>query len=359
MTSLLRNSVREFVSALGDARTYSIRNPYSIFGFLWGLPIPLFSVGVDLLASQRPFTFGEVLATFASRDIHFLFAVHPLLFGIVFGAMGTIKARQDRKIEDHVRELADANERLRELDRLKKDFLANVSHELKTPLVSILGYTEMMLDGRLGEINDRQKNGLSVALRNIERLKFLIDELLDIAKIEAGRLVLDRKPFVLKEVVDATARTFEPQVAQKMLTLKVVMADAEQRVMADAERIQRVLTNLLSNAIKFTDPGGTIVVSAARDGAGRVAISVKDTGCGIPDEFKPLLFKRFSQAHSAPTENRGGTGLGLAIVKGILDAHGSRVRIESREKTGTEVTFDLPAADGKEVLHGSSHHHGH
>jgi two-component system phosphate regulon sensor histidine kinase PhoR len=121
-------------------------------------------------------------------------------------------------------------------------------------------------------------------------------------------------------------------------------------VRADQERIQRVLINLLSNAIKFTDPGGAIEVRVDAPRSGRVPIRVKDSGCGIPEQFKSNLFKRFSQA---PRQNKGGTGLGLAIVKGILDAHGSQVQIESREGRGTQVTFDL-----EEVSDGSADHHG-
>lgn len=339
--SSVTHSVGEFFHALGDRRTYAFRNPYLIFGFLWGLPIPIFSVGVDLLASGRPFAIAEILATLAHRPMHFFFLAHPALFAIVFGAMGTIKIIKDARIQEHVRDLALANERLIELDRMKKEFVANITHELKTPLVAILGYTEMMVEGRLGEITERQRSGLETALRSIHRLEHLIDELLEMARIEAGKVSIERRPADLQSIIDAAVKSFEPTVLQKKLAFSVDFESAGVRVDADPERLQRVFANLVSNAIKFTDPGGSIAIRVSRPKGGRIRISVKDTGRGIPERFKPFLFKRFARADSSPVAGRGGTGLGLAIVKAILDAHGSTITVESREGIGTEVTFDL------------------
>lgn len=336
--SSVRHSVREFFSALRDRRTYWWRNPYVIFGFLWGLPIPMFSIGLDLLASGRPLGLSEIAATISVRPLHLFFIVHPLLFAIVFGAMGTVRLIKDGHIEEHVRDLALANERLMELDRMKKDFVANVTHELKTPLVAILGYVEMLLDGRLGEISDRQRNGLSVAHRSVQRLEKLIDELLEMARIEAGKVTLDKRWFDLCDVVDAAARAFEPAAAQKSLKFSLTIEKAPLQALGDPERIQRVLSNLISNAVKFTPAGGAIEVRVASPQNGRACITVRDSGAGIPEKFKPNLFKRFARADTAAS---GGTGLGLAIAKAILDAHGSQLRLESREGTGTEVTFDL------------------
>ena len=341
MSSVLLFNAREFLSALGDKHTYSARNPYLIFGFLWGLPIPFFSFGLD----------SPVPDTISMMAFHFFFAVHPILFAIGFGALGTIKMRQDKKIEGHTKELAEANERLKELDVIKKDFLANVSHELRTPLATVLGYTKMMLQGHLGEISERQRSSLAVVLRNTERLKFLIDELLDLAKIEAGKLVLDLKTVPVKELIEPVVEGFKPQIADKQLALATVMEIPDLQVRVDPERIQGVLINLLSNATKFTDSGGSIKIRVGKPRDNRVAIHVKDTGIGIPESFKPDLFERFSQARGSPTENRGGTGLGLAIVKGILDAHGSQIRVESRPNQGTEVTFYLECVNVKEAGH--------
>lgn len=338
MSSMPR-SVQEFLSALADRRTYSIRNPYALFGFLWGLPIPIFSIGLDLLATNRAPTLGEIAGTFAARPVHFLFLAHPVLFAVVFGAMGTVKLIKDARIQEQVRELALANEKLTELDRLKKEFIANVTHELKTPLVAILGYLEMFDEGRLGPLDDRQKNALAVAFRSAQRLEKLIEELLEMARLEGGRVTLEKRTFELREVVDTVVRSFEPAAAQKSLKFSVSFAEAPVRVHADPERIQRVVSNLVSNAIKFTDPGGSVAIRVGAPREGKVFVTVKDTGRGIPESFKPYLFQRFSRAHNGP-----GTGLGLAIVKAILDAHGSAIQVQSREGEGTEITFSLECA---------------
>lgn len=342
--SFVRNSIVDFLTALADRRTYSGRNPYLWFGFLWGLPVPFFSIGLDLYVSGAPFSPGAVAEILGRRPVHMFFAAHPVLFAVVFGAMGTIKLRQDRRIAEQMAALEAANERLRELDRMKKEFLANVTHELKTPLVTVLGYTEMMLDGRLGEVNERQKNGLAVALRNIERLQRLIEELLDVSRMEAGRLVLELRVFPLGTWLETAVREFEAEAARKKVKLEVSIADPAIQVRGDPDRLHRVVANLITNAVKFTEPGGEVRVRAGTPRDGLVEVAVRDTGRGIPEHFKPRLFERFSRADAR--DGKSGTGLGLSIVKAILDAHGAPITVESEEGRGTEVRFSLPVVPG-------------
>jgi signal transduction histidine kinase len=331
--------VREFLSALGDGRTY--RNPYTLFGLLWGLPIPVFSVAVQLWASGQAFTAGLL-----AHPVQLLFLLHPPLFAVVFGAMGTIRHRKDARIaslleetERHLKELAAANERLKELDQLKAQFMANVTHELKTPLVSIRGYNEAILEGRFGPLTEKQRDGLATACRNIDRLQSLIEELLEFERIDSGALRLEIAPFDLVAVVQGALRTLQPQVDRKRLAVEAVMP-AEVVVRGDRDRIGRVMLNLLSNAVKFTPDGGAMGVTVTEDGA----VTVWDRGPGIPSAAQQHLFTRFWQADGTSRRKHGGTGLGLAICKGILDAHGAAIEVVSAEGAGTSASFRLPPA---------------
>ena len=337
------NVVREFLSALGDGRTY--RNSYTLFGLLWGLPIPVFSVTMELWASGRAFTPG-VLA----HPVQLLFLLHPPIFAAVFGAMGTIRHRKDAHIaslleekERHLQELAAANERLKELDQMKAQFMANVTHELKTPLVSIRGYNEAILEGRFGPLTEKQRDGLATACRNVDRLQSLIEELLEFERIDSGALRLEIAPFDLVPVVQGALRTLQPQVDRKRLAVEV-KAPAGLVVRGDRDRIGRVMLNLLSNAVKFTPEGGSMGVTVTPEGA----VTVWDRGPGIPTEAQRHLFTRFWQADGTSRRKHGGTGLGLAICKGILDAHGVEIELVSAEETGTSASFTLPRDGSRE-----------
>jgi signal transduction histidine kinase len=338
--------VREFLSALRQPATYALaRNGYAVFGLLWGLPIPFFSVGIDLWASGRSFA----PAILVEHPIHLVFLAHPIFFAVVFGAMGVIRQRKDAEIarlvgelERHVGELAAANGKLKELDRLKAQFVANVTHELKTPLVAIRGYNESILEQRFGPLTDKQREGLTVAVRNVDRLQRLIEELLEFERIDAGALRLDVAEFDLVPVAQAALRAFQPAAEAKKLDVQVRLP-ASLVVRADREKIARVLLNLVSNAVKFTPAGAALGLNAAAgdDGA---TVTVWDRGPGIPTDAQQFLFTRFWQADGSARRRHGGTGLGLAICKGILDAHGAAIRVVSSEGAGTMVHFTLPLA---------------
>jgi signal transduction histidine kinase len=339
--------VAEFFHALWEPRTYlPWRNAYGLVGFLLGLPIPFFSVGIDLWAQGRPFG----AAIFWEHPVHLFFALHPLLFAVLFGAMGSVRARKDRHIAtlvDSLRgkigELEAANRRLRELDRLRSEFVANVTHELKTPLVAIQGYTEMVLDGRLGPVTQKQARGMGTVLRNVERLHQQIEDLLQIERLDSGRVKVRVGRFELQPLVAACMEIFRPQAQAKGVDLTVLMPPEPLEVTADRDMIGHVVTNLLSNAIKFVEFGGHVRVRVESSETGRATVSVADDGCGIPAEAQPYVFDRFRQADGSSSRRYGGVGLGLAIVKEILDQHEAPVRLLSGEGRGTTVEFDLPA----------------
>jgi signal transduction histidine kinase len=344
-----RTGVSEFLHALGQGHAYDpLRNSYVLFGFLWGLPVPLFSMGLDLWFSGHP----SVLRCLSEHPIHLFFLLHPFLFAAVFGAMGAVRQKKDRQIahlldalKTHIRELAQANDRLKELDHLKAQFMANVTHELKTPLVAIRGYNESILEERFGPLTSKQKEGLEVAVRNVERLQKLIDELLEFERIDAGEFRLSLSDFDLVPLVQSALQTLQPEVDRKRLAVRLRLPDALE-VHGDRERIAHVLLNLLSNAVKFSTDGAAIGVDAAvGEDDGDAAITVWDRGPGIPTAAQKFLFTRFWQADGSSRRRHGGTGLGLAIVKGILDAHGATLQVISAEGSGTRVRFTLPLAE--------------
>lgn len=341
-----RRAIQEFLAALRDVHTWQPhRNSYAVFGLLWGLPIPIFSVAIDLWATGRAFS----LAVLVEHPIHLVFLVHPLLFMIVFGAMGTVRWHKDTHIrrligdlESKIAELAAAYDRLKELDQLKAQFVANVTHELKTPLVAIRGYNEAILDLRFGPLTDKQRDGLAVAMRNIERLQGLIEEVLEFERIDSGELRLDRSEFDFLDLVKETVQNFQPRLESKRLTVELNLPPVA-RVHADREKIARVLRNLVSNAVKFSFDGGRIGIDARREEADRcLHVTVWDRGKGIPSGLQKHLFTRFWQAARGLADKSEGSGLGLVITKGILEAHQSTIDVVSSEGAGTMVHFRLP-----------------
>jgi len=252
------------------------------------------------------------------------------------------------QLEDSNRKLAGANEELQELDRMKSDLLANVSHELRTPLTAIKGYTDYILDGRLGPITDKQERGLVVVQRNLERLAKSINALLDYSRMETGRLALNVQPFGLAQLVEQIVTTLRSELERKGISFGSRVPADLPPVIADRERISQVIENLVINALKFTPEGGRITVDASRCSlAGRPAaeIVVSDTGIGIPEGQIGKVFTRFHQVDGSSTRRFGGVGLGLAIVKSILDAHGSAIAVESEVGRGTTFRFSLPVLE--------------
>lgn len=254
----------------------------------------------------------------------------------------------ERKVEARTRELAEANERLREADRVKTQFLANMSHELRTPMNSIIGYSELMLEETYGELTARQRDRLQTILRNARNLLDLINDLLDISRIEMGKVTLARRHVNLNRVVETTLKTMEPMARQKGLWLQVVADETVLPVQADEARLIQILNNLLSNAIKFTRQGGvTVTVYPYTDAGDWVAVSVSDTGIGIAPEHLPLIFEEFRQIDPSATREFGGTGLGLAIVRRLVELHGGRVWVESTLGQGSTFTFILPTVESR------------
>lgn len=240
-------------------------------------------------------------------------------------------------------DLRRAYERLKELDRLKQDFLNSVSHELRTPLTSIRGYTEFLQDevgGPLGEANHDFVARIAEATARLERL---VDDLLDFARMEAGAFKLAIRTASLTKKVRAITASLLPQAQAQRLEFEVELPDEPVIVAMDPDRIGQVLLNLLGNAIKFTPEGGRIGLRVL-PGPSEVRVEVWDTGIGIAPTDQKRLFERFYQVHSSLTREAGGTGLGLPISKSLVEAHGGRLGFESELGKGATFWFTLPGS---------------
>ncbi len=232
---------------------------------------------------------------------------------------------------------------LRHLERVRTEFVANLSHELRTPLTAIHGYLETLLGGALDEPEHAHKF-LGIVYRHTERLGRLLDDLTDLSNVELGRVTLRLAPLPLGEVVDSVLAIIGPKAAAGQVALEARLATGLAPVLADRDRLSQILINVVDNAVKYTPPGGHVTVSAGMGQDGHVAVTVADTGVGIPAADLPRITERFYRVDKARSRELGGTGLGLAIVKHLVIAHGGELRIDSRPGEGTTVAFTLPTA---------------
>lgn len=262
----------------------------------------------------------------------------------------------NRVLQSINEKLSAANRRLKDLDKVKSQFLANMSHELRTPLHSIIGFTELTL--KTGEsLSDRERRNLSTVIRSARELLSLINDLLDLSKIESGKMEMDFTEFDLEALLDACLQTMEPLAREKDLCLGRDVRGPLPRVRSDREKLRQVLINLLSNAIKFTDEGGVtlkawvpdpdqpgfpVLALDPRPGA-FVALAVIDTGIGIAEADQRAIFEEFRQVDGSPTRRHKGSGLGLSIVKKLAALLGGEVYVASRLGEGATFTLVIPA----------------
>jgi CheY-like chemotaxis protein/nitrogen-specific signal transduction histidine kinase len=236
------------------------------------------------------------------------------------------------------------------VNRLKAEFLANVSHELRTPIHAILGYTELLLDSVYGQITDEQEEAVGFIRESAQNLLSLVNNLLDLSRIESGRADLILQSFDLRDLVSEVIGQFKPVADSKHIALTSVVPIENPAIRTDRGKLKQILINLVGNAIKFTDHGKvTIAITADANASSgdnntspRVSISVQDTGIGIPADKLGRLFEKFYQVDSSAHRSQGGTGLGLYITKQLLDLLSGRVDIQSTPAQGTTVTISLP-----------------
>ncbi len=234
-------------------------------------------------------------------------------------------------------------QRLKELNQMKSDFVSNVSHELRTPLTAIKGSVDNMLDGITGPLNEKQTRYLTRIKSNADRLSRLINDLLDLSRIEAGKIDLKPTLLPLVALTKEVAESLRPVAVEKLISLEVASSDASMAAWADRDKITQVLMNLIGNAVKFTPPHGKVSVAVDRNGVEWVKISIADTGPGIPPEEASKIFDKFYQIAQLGKQKAKGTGLGLAISKALVEMHGGKIWVDSEVERGSTFSFTLPA----------------
>jgi signal transduction histidine kinase len=278
-------------------------------------------IGCLVVSRNRPGDFPaetiELLRTFATQS-----------------ALAIQNARLFHEIEDKSRQLEAAS-------RHKSEFLANMSHELRTPLNAVIGFSEVLLQRMFGALNDKQDEYLKDIYASGQHLLSLINDILDLSKIEAGRMELAPAPFHLPTALENAVTLVKERAARHAITLDIGVDPRLGELMGDERKVKQVLLNLLSNAVKFTPEGGRITMKASRmDGA--VEVSVTDTGIGVAPEDQAAIFEEFRQVGSDETRKQEGTGLGLTLAKKFIELHGGRIWVESELGRGSTFTFTLP-----------------
>ena len=300
----------------GLAQTASFRSILSVPMLRDGQPIGTITVAAD---RTEPFPDKQValLKTFADQAV-----------------IAVENVRLFTEIQEKTGQLEIAN-------RHKSEFLANMSHELRTPLNAVIGFSEVLLERMFGEINPKQEEYLQDILSSGKHLLSLINDILDLSKIEAGRMELEAQPFDLPAALDNALTLIRERAARNSIGLVVHVDPGIGEIMADERKIKQVLLNLLSNAVKFTPEGGKITMSAALNGAA-VEVSVADTGIGIAAEDQQAIFEEFRQVGSDYARKREGTGLGLALARRLVEFHGGTLAVASEPGKGSTFTFTIP-----------------
>ena len=357
------NNLHEGIAVIGGDGRLQLSNP--VFGRMWRLTddvldaaphiseivehMPMFIAVDDDWPAQKE----EIIALLTDRDGSkgrleradgsvLDYATVPLPDGAVL--LSYLDVSDSTRVE---RALRERNEALETADRLKSEFIANVSYELRTPLNTIIGFSEILTGKYFGELNERQSEYSDGILESSHRLLSLINDILDLATIESGHMALERETVDLHDMLSAVLGLSREWIAKKNLKLEFDCPLDIGSISADERRLKQALFNIMSNAVKFTPENGTINVSAAR-ADNRVAISFTDTGIGISDEDRSRVFVRFERGSNSEAR-RSGAGLGLSLVKSFIELHGGEVALESQPGVGTKVICILPTDEIEEV----------
>lgn len=257
----------------------------------------------------------------------------------------TWRAQQDleKKVEERTRELKVAFEEVKLISKRKTDFISAVSHELRTPLTSIKGYASILLTGKLGDLPEDIRSRLEKINRHSDELTHMVNDLLDIARIESGRVIMKREQNNLKDIIIQVADLLSVQLKEKQLGLSYDIPAEANTVFVDASQVSRVLINIVGNALKFTPPKGEISIRCTKKD-GMIQVDISDTGCGIPEEAREAIFEEFYRVDNSINQEAKGTGLGLSLVKRIIEAHGGKIWVKSTIGAGSTFSFTLPQA---------------
>ncbi|MFA5144911.1 MAG: ATP-binding protein [Candidatus Omnitrophota bacterium] len=247
----------------------------------------------------------------------------------------------EKRVEERTRDLTNALNEVKIINNRKTDFVSSVSHELRTPLTSIKGYASILLTGKLGDIPSEIRERLDKINRHSDELVHLVNDLLDIARIESGRVVMKKESLELKNIIENVSDLLSMQLKERQIEFGYNISADANTISADRSQIERVFINLIGNAMKFTPPAGKITVSAHKAEKG-VQIDITDTGCGIPEEAQEKIFEEFYRVDNLINQKAKGTGLGLAVVKHIIEAHDGKIWVKSKFNSGSTFSFTIP-----------------
>ncbi len=281
------------------------------------------------------------------RIVIFITLVLFAILGIQLIRAIRTELEQRSEIELLVNKLTKANDRLTKLDTMKTEFVSIASHQMRSPLTAITGYSSLILEGSFGPISGKVRGALTKILRSGKMMSVAVDDFLNVTRIEQGRMKYDFQPFDINELIENTTEDLKLVAEEKQLALSTQLLEHSVQVHADRSKIKQVVTNLIDNAIKYTREG-VITVSVTLPNMAEMQVSVHDTGIGIPEQNLPDLFQKFVRAENANSASVQGTGLGLYIAMQLISAHKGRIWVESEEGKGSTFSFTLPITDKHE-----------
>jgi signal transduction histidine kinase len=304
----------------------------------WATPMNLLS----MIVGGGGLALGYEIAGILGVAVFFLpLALTIYAFRLYVGQTKAQMARLEEIIAERTQDLGKANEELTRLDQVKTGFFSMINHEMRTPLTAIIGYIDLLL--ARGSLTPDEEHMVFTIRSNSHRLLDLVNNILDISRIEDGRLTLVRRGVGVLPIVNQAVDVVKPMAEVKHIVISVDISPEIPKIWGDPKRIHQILVNLLSNAVKYTPDTGTVTIVARQNGmADMVEISVSDTGIGIPANLLPFIFDRFSRIERPEIQNTVGTGLGLSITKGLVEAHDGEIWVKSEEGRGTSFTFTLP-----------------
>ncbi|MBT3362174.1 MAG: HAMP domain-containing histidine kinase [Chloroflexi bacterium] len=293
---------------------------------------------IDALVDYLAFSDKSFLTELVGSSHEWYMRAIILCVFIASGVMVAINHDQRKKWEVAIKKSED------EIQKLKHDFASMIVHDLRGPMTAIKGFTELMATRHLGQITDKQTLALATMQKSVDMQLSLINDYLDLSKLESGRIDIYLKPLDLNQVITSAVRLVEVLAELENIKLTVEMDLTLPFVLGDEAKLEQVLVNLLTNAIKFTDEDGSITVSAATEGD-MMQVSISDTGIGISDDDMPLLFDKYRQVKTGKTSEKKGTGLGLVIAKLIVEAHGGKIWVNSEVGKGSTFNITVPMAE--------------
>jgi signal transduction histidine kinase len=297
----------------------------------------------DKSAGKPPRRVGQILIAMGVLKSEELDRAIAAMVAQLQTALQTSNRRLEDRVRERTVELSHALERLSELNQLKADFVANISHELRTPMTHIVGYIDLLADDTFGPVSPQQREALETLHRAAERLNGLINDLIQFSDTSRGGITLEVQSVSLRDVIQEMLSRMMSKAQRGNVRIEILLPSDLPPVHADGRKITWVISQLVDNGIKFTPSGGKVTLRAG-GASDRVWVTVEDTGVGIPASRMKELFEPFHQLDGSITRRQGGTGMGLYLCKQIVEAHGSKITLQSKEGSGSRFLFDLSIA---------------